>query len=91
MGATLFVGLIALLVAAYFMKPGAKVAGMGNPTLGKSLVAILSGGILAGIIAAVLFFLPGINIITTFIVYICVIKAIFNTGWEGCSWHGLSQ
>jgi hypothetical protein len=80
-GATVFVGLIALLVAAYFMKLGAKVAGIENPTLGKSLVAILGGGILAGIVAAVLFFLPVINVIIAFIVYIWVIKAVFNTGW----------
>ncbi|WP_297067508.1 hypothetical protein [Thermococcus sp.] len=80
-GATVFVGLIALLVAAYFMKLGAKAAGIENPTLGRSLIAILGGGILAGIIAEILFFLPGINIIIAFIVYIWVIKAVFDTGW----------
>ncbi len=80
-GATVLVGLIALLVAAYFMKLGAKTAGIENPTLGKSLIAILGGGILAGIVAGILFFLPGINIVIAFIIYIWIIKAVFSTSW----------
>lgn len=73
--------LIALLIVAWFMEMGAKLAGIEDVSLGKSLIAIFGGGILAGIAGAVLFFLPVINVIVAFVVYIWVIKTVFNISW----------
>ncbi|EEB73169.2 hypothetical protein [Thermococcus sp. AM4] len=73
--------LLSLLIAAFFMEMGAKLAGIENVTLGKSLIAILGGGILAMIVGAIFVFLPVINFILAFIAYLWVIKTVFNTGW----------
>lgn len=73
--------LIGLIIAAWFMEMGAKLAGIKDVTLGKSFIAILGGGIIAAIVAMVLFFLPVINIIIAIVAYVWVIKTVFNTGW----------
>ena len=81
LGAAILVWIVAFLIAAFFLYLGAKMVGIHNATVGKSFIAIVGGGILAVITAAVLFFLPGINVIVALIVYIWVVKAVFDTGW----------
>ncbi|AAL80405.1 hypothetical protein PFDSM3638_01335 [Pyrococcus furiosus DSM 3638] len=76
--------LIALFIAGLFLHLGAKLVGIKEATLGKSIVAILGGGILAVIVTAITGAIPVFGILAPifgFITYLWVIKAVFNTGW----------
>ena len=69
--------LIALVIAGFFLMLGAKFAGIEEATLGKSMIAVVGGGILALLIGRI----PVIGWILGIIVYIWVIKTVFNTDW----------
>jgi len=56
---------------------GAKLAGIEDVTLGKSMIAVVGGGILALLIG----WIPIIGWILGILVYIWVIKTVFNTDW----------
>ncbi|NJF25971.1 hypothetical protein [Thermococcus sp. Bubb.Bath] len=72
---------ISLLISAYFLFIGAKLAGIRDPTLGKAFVAMIGGGVVFVVIAAVFFFLPGINVLLALLAALWVVKVVFNTGW----------
>jgi len=84
-GMAIVILLVALIIVAVFLYLGAKFAGIENATLGKAIVAVLGGGILEFIIAAVFSIVPIIGtligVIVGIIAYIWVIKAVFNTSW----------
>ena len=69
--------LIALVIAGFFLMLGAKFAGIEEATLGKSMIAVVGGGILALLIGRI----PVIGWILGIIAYIWVIKTVFNTDW----------
>ncbi|ACS90300.1 MAG TPA: DUF3810 domain-containing protein [Thermococcaceae archaeon] len=69
--------LIALIIAGFFLMIGAKFAGIEDVTLGKSMIAVVGGGILALLIG----WIPAIGWILGIIAYIWVIKTVFNTDW----------
>ena len=69
--------LIALIVAGFVLYLGAELAGIKKASLGRSIVAVVGGGIIAGI----LFIIPIIGWILGFIAYIWVIKVVFDTNW----------
>jgi len=73
----LLVVLIALIIAGFFLMLGAKFAGIEDATLGKSMIAVVGGGILALLIG----WIPAIGWILGIIAYIWVIKTVFNTDW----------
>ncbi|MBP1912193.1 hypothetical protein [Thermococcus stetteri] len=69
--------LIALVIAGFVLYIGAELAGIKKASLGKSIVAVVGGGILAGI----LFIIPVLGWILGIIAYIWVIKVVFDTDW----------
>lgn len=69
--------LIALVIAGFFLMLGAKFAGIEEATLGKSMIAVVGGGILALLIGRI----PVIGWILGIIAYVWVIKTVFNTDW----------
>lgn len=69
--------LIALVIAGFVLYLGAELAGIKKASLGKSIVAVVGGGILAGI----LFIIPVLGWILGIIAYIWVIKVVFDTNW----------
>lgn len=69
--------LIALVIAGFFLMLGAKLAGIEDVTLGKSMIAVVGGGILALLTG----WIPIIGWILGILVYIWVIKTVFNTDW----------
>lgn len=73
----ILVFLIALVIGGFFLSIGAKWAGIEDVTLGKAMIAVLGGGILA----AVLSLIPILGFILGIIGYIWVIKTVFNTDW----------
>ncbi|WP_048149961.1 hypothetical protein [Palaeococcus ferrophilus] len=76
--------LVALVIAGFFLYIGAKWAGIENATLGKAMIAVLGGGILSAIITGIFAFIPVLRLIgwiVGIVVYIWVIKAVFNTDW----------
>ena len=75
LGALVF--LIALFIAGLFLYFGAKLVGIENATIGKSMIAVLGGGILGAILSVV----PVIGWLLGIIGFIWVIKAVFNTSW----------
>jgi len=75
--AAVLVILIALIIAGFFLMLGAKFAGIEEATLGKSMIAVVGGGILALLIG----WIPVIGWILGIIAYIWVIKTVFNTDW----------
>lgn len=84
-GMFLVVFIISLLIAGAILLIGAKVARVENVTLGKSMLAVLAGSVLAAIILLILSIIPIIGRILgpilAIIAYVWVIKAIFNTTW----------
>ncbi|ASJ00685.1 hypothetical protein [Thermococcus gorgonarius] len=73
----IIVFLIALFIAGLFLYFGAKLVGIEDATIGKSMIAVLGGGILAEILSII----PLIGWLLGIIGYIWVIKAVFNTDW----------
>ncbi|WP_456367256.1 hypothetical protein [Thermococcus sp.] len=69
--------LVALFIAAIFLYLGAKLVGIEEATFGRSVIAVLGGGILALLLAVV----PVIGKLLSVIGYIWVIKVVFNTSW----------
>jgi hypothetical protein len=69
--------LIALVIAGFVLYFSAELAGIKKASLGRSIVAVVGGGIIAGI----LFIIPVIGWILGFIAYIWVIKVVFDTNW----------
>jgi len=75
--AAVLIILLALIIAGLFLMIGAKFAGIEDATLGKSMIAVVGGGILALLIG----WIPVIGWILGIIAYIWVIKTVFNTDW----------
>jgi hypothetical protein len=75
--AAVLIILLALIIAGFFLMLGAKLAGIEDATLGKSMIAVVGGGILALLIG----WIPVIGWILGIIAYIWVIKTVFNTDW----------
>ncbi|BAD85279.1 hypothetical membrane protein, conserved [Thermococcus kodakarensis KOD1] len=69
--------LIALVIAGFVLYLGTELAGIKKASLGKSIVAVVGGGILAGI----LFIIPVLGWILGIVAYIWVIKVVFDTDW----------
>ncbi|ASJ02820.1 hypothetical protein A3L09_05895 [Thermococcus profundus] len=68
---------IALFIAGFFLYLGAKLVGIEKATIGKSVVAVVGGGILAMVIGII----PVLGWILAPIAYIWVVKTVFDTGW----------
>ncbi len=68
---------VMLLVAAFFLWVGAKVAGIKGASFLKAILAAFLG-MIAGII---LNYVPGIGWLLGIIAYIVIIKYVFNTDW----------
>ncbi|WP_297093418.1 hypothetical protein [Thermococcus sp.] len=83
MGTAMILGfLLALFIAALFLWMAAKLIGIQNASIGRAMIAILGGGILAAIVGAVVGAVLGpLGPIAAFITNIWVIKAVFDTGW----------
>jgi hypothetical protein len=67
--------LVALFIAGFILYLGAKLVGMKNVTIGKSIIATVGGGILATILGII----PTLGWILGIIAYIWMIKAVFDT------------
>ena len=81
--ALLFSSLISLIIAALLLYAGAALVGIERVSLGKAIVAVLGGGILS-IIAVVLISLTPFSFLAPLvgiIVYIWVVKEVFDTSW----------
>ena len=74
--------LVALFIAAIFLWLAGKLIGIEKASIGRSMVAILGGGILGGIIAALtaLVFAP-LAPLFGFLANLWVVKVVFDTGW----------
>ena len=74
--------LVALFIAAIFLWLAGKLIGIEKASIGRSMVAILGGGILGGIIAALtaLVFAP-LAPLLGFLANLWVVKVVFDTGW----------
>ncbi|ASJ12834.1 hypothetical protein [Thermococcus thioreducens] len=83
MGAVAILGfLLALFIAALFLWMGAKLIGIHDASIGKAMIAILGGGILAAIVGALVGVVLGpFGPVLGFLANIWVIKAVFNTDW----------
>ncbi len=74
--------LVALFIAAIFLWLAGKVIGIEKASIGRSMVAILGGGILGGIVAVlVAAVFPPLAPILAFLANLWVIKVVFDTGW----------
>lgn len=69
--------LVALFIAGFVLYLGAKLVGIENATIGKAIIAVVGGGILAGILGII----PILGWILGIIAYIWVIKVVFDTSW----------
>ncbi|MDI3476270.1 MAG: hypothetical protein PWQ79_1590 [Thermococcaceae archaeon] len=69
--------LVSLFIAGFVLYLGAKLVGIENATIGKSIIAVVGGGILAAILGII----PIIGWILGIIAYIWVIKVVFDTDW----------
>ncbi|MDV3103703.1 hypothetical protein [Thermococcus waiotapuensis] len=69
--------LIALFIAGLFLYFGARLVGIKDATIGKAMIAVLGGGILARVLSII----PVIGWLLGIIGYVWVIKAVFNTDW----------
>ncbi|ASJ11345.1 hypothetical protein A3L12_06985 [Thermococcus sp. P6] len=75
----LFLG---LFVAALFLWAAAKLIGIRDASIGKAMVGILGGGLLAFLVLIIVgFILRPLGVIASLITYIWVIKVVFNTDW----------
>ncbi|WP_297464466.1 hypothetical protein [Thermococcus sp.] len=73
---------LGLFIAAVFLWLAGKVIGIEKASIGRSMIAILGGGILAFIVAALTsLFLPPLAPILGLIANLWVIKTVFETGW----------
>jgi len=73
---------ISLLIAGIFLALAGKLVGIRNATLGRSIIAIVGGGILAGISAGLFSMVfPPLAPLVGFIVDLWVIKTVFDTDW----------
>jgi len=69
--------LIALVIAGAFLMLGAKFAGIEGANLGKSMIAVIGGGILALLTG----WIPVIGWVLGIVAYIWAIKTVFDTDW----------
>ncbi len=69
--------LIALVIAGVFLMLGAKFAGIEGANLGKSMIAVVGGGILALLTG----WIPVIGWVLGIVAYIWAIKTVFDTDW----------
>ncbi|ASJ07692.1 hypothetical protein A3L08_08945 [Thermococcus pacificus] len=74
--------LIALFIAAIFLSLAGKLVGIEKASIGRSMIAILGGGILGGIVTLLvaLVFAP-LAPLLGFLANLWVIKTVFETGW----------
>jgi hypothetical protein len=74
--------LIALFIAAIFLSLAGKLVGIEKASIGRSMVAILGGGVLGGIVAVIFgaIFAP-LAPILAFLTDLWVIKVVFDTDW----------
>ncbi len=74
--------LVALFIAAIFLWLAGKLIGIEKASIGRSMVAILGGGILAAIVMVLtaLVFSP-LAPLLGFLANLWVVKVVFDTGW----------
>jgi|GEM_PF-2376968 hypothetical protein len=73
-----------LLVTAFFIWIGSKLAGIKNATIGKAVISALAGGILASISMGIVGSIPFIGFVApliALILYLWVLKVVFDTTW----------
>jgi hypothetical protein len=76
---------LALLISAFFLWIGAKLAGIRGASFGKAVLAALVSVVALAILEIVLSLIPRIGgtlgLLLGILVSIYVIKAVFDTGW----------
>jgi hypothetical protein len=76
---------VALLLAAFFLWVGAKLAGIEGASFGKAILAALASVIALGLLEVILSLLPRsgglIGLLLGVLVSIYIIKAVFDTSW----------
>ena len=74
--------LVALFIAAIFLWLAGKLIGIEKASIGRSMVAILGGGILAAIVGALTALVfPPLAPLLAFLANLWAIKVVFDTGW----------
>ncbi|WP_456444047.1 hypothetical protein [Thermococcus sp.] len=74
--------LVALFIAAIFLWLAGKLIGIEKASIGRSMVAILGGGILAAIVMALTaLVLAPLAPFLGFLANLWVVKVVFDTGW----------
>ncbi|ASJ09527.1 hypothetical protein A3L11_09905 [Thermococcus siculi] len=74
--------LLGLFIAAIFLWLAGKLIGIERASIGRSMIAILGGGILGGIVAVVVgAVFPPLAPFLAFLTNLWVIKTVFDTGW----------
>ena len=78
-------GIIAILIASFFMWLGAKIAGVHYSRFGRAVVAAVASGFITWLVYYIFWQIPGKNTIIGFIIglilTIIVIKAAFSTSF----------
>ena len=74
--------LLGLFIAAIFLWLAGKMIGIEKASIGRSMIAILGGGILGGIVGALTAAVfPPLAPLLAFLANLWVIKTVFDTGW----------
>ena len=85
LAAMIATGVIAILIASFFMWLGAKIAGVRDSRFGRAVVAAVASGFITWVIYYIFWQIPGSNTIVGFIIglvlTIIVIKAAFSTSF----------
>ena len=85
LAAMIATGIIAILIASFFMWLGSKIAGVRNSRFGRAVVAAIASGFITWLVFYIFWQIPGRNTIVGFIIglflTIIVIKAAFSTSF----------
>ena len=80
--AGVFALLLGLFIAAVFLWLAGKVIGIEKASIGRSMIAILGGGIIGGIVAFIVgAIFPPLAPLLAFLTNLWVIKTVFDTSW----------
>ncbi|MEW6714237.1 MAG: hypothetical protein AB1306_03965 [Nitrospirota bacterium] len=79
LGTLVGVALLAAFIAGFFIWVGAKLAGINNTTIGKSILAAITCSLSLWFLTGVFFFLPIIGFFIGHFICLWIIKSIFET------------
>ena len=78
-GAIIGVAVLAAIIAGFFIWVGAKLAGINQVTMGKSVLAAIACSVSLWFLTGVFFFFPVIGFLIGHFVCLWIIKSIFDT------------